>query len=105
MAALAAGQQGKFWEFHDALFKNHNQLSDKKILTIARSLKLDEARFDKQRKSRAIFNRIKTDYNEALRLGIRGVPTVFINGRQLKNHSPAEIKKAIDKELAVHAKK
>ena len=44
-AALAAGRQGKFWEFHDELFKNYRNLDDKKILEIAKKLELEEARF------------------------------------------------------------
>ncbi|MCJ7682656.1 MAG: thioredoxin domain-containing protein, partial [Desulfobacteraceae bacterium] len=40
-AALSAGRQGKFWEFHDELFKNYRQLSDKKLNEIARKLDLN----------------------------------------------------------------
>ena len=42
IAALAAGEQGKFWEFHDLLFKNYNKLSDQKIQEIAQAVGITE---------------------------------------------------------------
>ena len=50
VAALAADRQGKFWEFHDELFKNHKNLNEKKIEEIASQLKLNQAKFEKDRK-------------------------------------------------------
>ena len=44
-AALAAHEQGKFWEFHDNLFKNYRNLDDAKIQEIAEELGLDMERF------------------------------------------------------------
>ena len=61
LAALAAGSQGKFWEFHDLLFKNHNQLNDQKIREITLSLGLDEAEFEKKMKDPALEGRVRQD--------------------------------------------
>ncbi|WP_054694292.1 DsbA family protein [Desulfosarcina cetonica] len=54
MAALAAGKQGKFWEFHSRLLANHNQVNETKILEIASELKLDMQQFNKDRTSEAL---------------------------------------------------
>ncbi len=98
-AALAAGRQQKFWEFHDALFKNYKQLNDAKIKEISRTLGLDETQFEEQRKNPAIMNRIRRDYQEGIKLGVRGTPTIFINGRQVRNRSMQNMEALIEKEL------
>lgn len=101
VAALAADRQGKFWEFHDELFKNYRQLNEEKIEEIADALQLDKAQFEKDKEDPFLWQRVKHDYNEGIKLGIRGVPTVFINGRRLNDHSPdgyqAEVKKELNK--------
>ena len=98
-AALAAERQGKFWEFHDALFVNYNSLSDQKVQELVRKLNLDPAKFEADRKDAAITAKIKQDYQEGLRLGIRGVPTVFINGKKLRDRRMENFIAAIEKEL------
>ena len=106
MAALAADRQDKFWEFHDALFKNYNHLDEQKVQEIVTQLGLDQAKFEEERKSPVGAARIKQDYEEALGLGVRGTPTIFINGRKLKNRSMENMEAIIDEELkAVKAKK
>ena len=78
-AAHCAGAQGKFWEFHDALFQNKRlQLSDLKEQ--ARELKLDVARFDQCLDSDEPSAAIKKDILEGQRLGLVGTPSFFING-------------------------
>jgi len=84
MAALAAGQQGKFWEFHDELFKNYNRLNDQKIQEIVKQLNLDQTKFNEDTKSPVEAARVRQDYEEGIRLGVRGTPTVFINGKQFR---------------------
>lgn len=98
-AALAAERQGKFWEFHDALFTNYNSLSDQKVKEIVRKLNLDPVKFEADQKDAAISAKIKKDYQEGLRLGIRGVPTVFINGKKLRDRRMEKFVEAIEKEL------
>jgi protein-disulfide isomerase len=99
MAALAAGRQEKFWEFHDELYKNYNRLNDQKIQEIVRRLGLDEDKFMEEKKSPVIAARIRQDYEEGIRLGIRGTPTVFINGKKLRDRSLKNMEAAIEKEL------
>lgn len=99
MAALAAGQQGKFWEFHDKLFTNYNRLNDQKVQEIATQLGLEQAKFSKDQKSPVEAARIRQDYEEGIRLGVRGTPTLFINGRKVKNRSMENMEAIIEEEL------
>ncbi len=78
-AARCAGEQGKFWEYHDSLFKTKRlQMNDLKEQAIA--LKLDPARFGQCLESGAQIAPVKKDSQEAQRLGLQGTPSFFING-------------------------
>ena len=98
-AALAAQKQGKFWPFHDLLYAHYKELGDKKIREIANQLKLDMVRFEKDRKSPAIAGKVSADLRDGSNAGIRGVPTVFINGRRLRKRSLEGFSGMIEKEL------
>ena len=99
IAALAAEKQGKFWEFHDLLFKDYNRLNEQKVKEIAQQLKLDIKKFEKDRKDPRIGAMINRDMAEGNRAGVRGTPTVFINGRLLRNRKPAGFQELIEKAL------
>ena len=101
IAAHAAGKQGKFWEFHDLLFKNYNRLNAQKVKQIARQLNLDLVQFDKDQKDPQIQALIKKDWSDATKAGVRGTPTVFINGRLLRgsSHNLPSFQSIIEKEL------
>jgi len=99
MAALAAGKQGKYWEFHDELFKNYNDLSPEKIDEIAKQLGLNEAEFQQDQKNPAFVEQIRQDYEEGIRVGLRGVPTVFINGKIMRQRDVETLESAINAEL------
>ena len=100
VSALAAGRQGKFWEFHDALFEDYKHLNEEKVMEIVARLGLDRARFEADRKDRELANRVNMDYQEGNQLGIRGVPAVFINGKQVRRWSPRQfLEQAVEKEL------
>ena len=99
VAALAAEKQGKFWEFHDLLFKDYNRLNEQKVKEIAQKLKLDIKKFEKDRKDPRIIELLRRDVLEGNRAGVRGTPTIFINGRLLRNRSPAGFQELIDKAL------
>ena len=98
-AALAAEREKKFWEFHDLLFENYNRLNDQKIREIAGLLGLDESELIKQQQNPTITERIRQDYEEGVRLGVRGTPTVFINGKKLRDRSMRQMETVIEKEL------
>jgi protein-disulfide isomerase len=99
MAALAAGEQGKFWQFHDELFQNYNRLNDEKVQEISRKLQLDEARFEADRTNRDLLERIRADYQEGNRIGVRGVPAVYLNGKVMRNRSLEALSEAVEGEL------
>lgn len=97
-AALAAFKQGKFWEFHDELF-GAEKLSDEVINNIAVELGLDIAQFNNDMNSPEIKQIISKDLLDAQKAGVTGTPTIFVNGKKLKNRSPAGFQAMIDQEL------
>ena len=99
LAALAADRQGKFWEFHDELFNNYNRLNEGEIQEIAAKLQLNMAQFEKDRKDPLLLEQVRQDYNPGIQAGIRSVPSVFINGRKLKQRSLDGFQELIDQEL------
>ena len=99
IAAIAAERQGKFWEFHDLLFKDYNRLNTQKIKEIAQQLNLDMEKFNMDQKDPQIEKIINRDLSEGNRVGVRGTPTVFINGRLLRNRSQAGFQAMIEKTL------
>ena len=99
-AALAAGRQNKFWEYHDRLFEYADQLNNSKIIEIAEEIDLDVKRFKKDMVQPEITAMINQDVRDGRRAGIRGVPTVFVNGRRLKKHSIESFAEMIEEELS-----
>lgn len=97
-AALAAHEQGKFWEFHDKLFAE-SKLSDEAINKVAAELNLDIALFEKDMQSPKIQTKIQEDMLEAQKAGVTGTPTVFINGRTPRQRSLEGFQALIDEEL------
>lgn len=79
-AAWAAGQQGKFWEFHDALFTQQDKLSEQFYINTAKALNLDLKRFDQDRNSNAATAAIQKDVEMAQQLGVGGTPFLVMNG-------------------------
>ena len=99
MAALAADKSGKFWKFHDQLFLEHDKLSDQKIREIAQNLGFNSEEFEKMMKNPEILTKIQQDILDGRQAGITGTPTVFVNGRRLKDWSLNGLQMLIDKEL------
>ena len=99
IAALAADSQGKFWEFHDLLFKDYNRLNDETVREIAKKLELDEQAFEKKMADPRIVQKIRQDYTDGIAAGVTGTPTLFVNGKLLRNRSMGGFKEIIDKEL------
>ena len=105
IAALAAESQGKFWEFHDLLFKNYNQINEQKIQEIALAVGLNPEEYEKKKNDPAIERRVRQDLADGQQAGVRGTPTVFINGMRLKDRSLQGFQAAIDKQLEKLGKK
>jgi protein-disulfide isomerase len=98
-AALAAEKQGKFWQFHDLLFKNYQKLNPQKIQEIAQESGLDVGKLQKDVNDATVLDKLNSDISEAARVGIRGTPTLFINGRIVRTRTLEGIQKMIDKAL------
>ncbi len=98
-AALAAGKQGKFWEYHDRLFQSYNRLNDQVVQEQAQQLGLDMQKFEKDMNDPQIMQVINQDYQDGLKAGVRGTPTIYVNGSLLRNSSLEGFQAAIDKEL------
>jgi protein-disulfide isomerase len=100
VAALAAHQQGKFWEFHAELFKNYNNLNDEKFTEIAQSVALDMEQFKGDMQNPALAAMVQRDLKDGVEAGVRGTPSIFVNGRLLEQRSLPGFKQIIDEELA-----
>jgi len=100
LASLAAREQGKFWPMHDKLFANSSQLSEEKIVALAKEAGLDLARFDKDRAAQKLRDEVVRDQGLGQQAGVQGTPTVFINGKQLRDRSLPGVQAIIDREVA-----
>lgn len=81
LAAEAAALQGRFFEMADLLFKNRPKFSQRELESYARALGLDLNRFRKDMMNNAVRDRVVRDTNTAAFLGIKAVPTAYVDGR------------------------
>jgi len=88
LAAMAANEQGKFWEMHDKLFANQQKLGRDQYLTYAKELKLDVAKFTQALDTSKFKADIEADAAEAAKLGVGGTPAFFVNGKFLSGAKP-----------------
>jgi len=94
-AALAAGEQGKFWEMHDKLFANQSALKREDLNRYAAELGLDAGRFGAALDTHKFQGQIERDKQEAASFGARGTPTFFVNGRKVRGAQPFESFKSV----------
>jgi protein-disulfide isomerase len=99
-AAIAAQDQGKFWEMHHLLFASGGHLEQPDLDKYASSLGLDMDRFRGDMQSPETTARIQRDAKLASTVGVKGTPTLFINGREFD--SKTDIVEWIDGEIAAH---
>jgi protein-disulfide isomerase len=78
-AAESGGAQGRFWEMHDALYENQNDLTNDGLLRIAASVGLDEQTLKNDLSSAKFEDRVYEDFMSGVRSGVNGTPTFFIN--------------------------
>lgn len=83
-AAECAGDQGKFWEYLGAEFKNNNALTDDFFYNLADQLNLDLKPFKICLDTHAKKDKVINDYNEGRKRQIPGTPTMFVNGQMIK---------------------
>jgi protein-disulfide isomerase len=103
-AALAASDQGKFWEMHDQLFANQGKINAQSPMPdlerIASDVGLDMSRFDDSMNSHQFKSQVEADSKYGNTVGANGTPTFFINGRLLSGAQPFDrFKSVIDEEI------
>jgi protein-disulfide isomerase len=110
-AAVAAGDQGKFWEMHHLLFENQTRLELADLERYATQLGLDLPKFKAAMVAKSTEERIEKDKKQAEGLGLEGTPFLFINGREVgleRLNNPYDDLEAwvkLDLELAGHSPK
>jgi len=98
-ASRCAGEQGKYWEYHDQLF-NASKLDRDALLEYARNLKLDDKQFDSCLSNGKYHADVEKDLREGMQAGITGTPAFFINGTAVSGaQSQESFAKVIDQEL------
>ncbi len=101
IASECAGEQNKFWEFHDKLFANQESLGEQFYINTATELKLNVDKFTTCIKTEKFAQKVDGDFAQGQTDGVSGTPTFFINGKKLGGAQPfAAFKPIIDAELA-----
>lgn len=100
-AARCAGDQGKFWEYHNLLYTNQTKLDQPGLMEEARTTGLDIQRFSACLASKRFQTQIESDVQSGTIAGVSGTPAFYINGIFLNGAQPlSEFEKIIDAELA-----
>jgi protein-disulfide isomerase len=106
-AAECAAEQGKFWEYHEALFdgkvngQGDETLVKQALSTLAIELQLDANKFNACLSAGKVTAQVQADASEGEQMGVRGTPSFLINGKPLVGAQPYEaFKQAIDAALA-----
>jgi len=79
-AAEAAGLQGKFWEMHDSLMADQAHLDDPHLWERCKALGLDLQRFESDRRSEMVAERVQRDFRSAIRAGVTTTPSLVVDG-------------------------
>jgi protein-disulfide isomerase len=87
-AALAAGEQGQFWEYHDILFQNQRALSRSDLESYAERLNLDMGEFRAALDDGRHADQIDRETAEGRRAGVSGTPTFVVNGTRIVGAVP-----------------
>lgn len=101
-ASVCAGEQGKFWTYHDKLFSNFGKgfVTEKNLKKLASEVKLEPADFDKCLQSSKVKERVERETMTAAYLGGRGTPMFFVNEKLLIGAQPLEVfQQVIEEEL------
>jgi protein-disulfide isomerase len=92
LAARAAQEQGRFWEYHDLLYENQSGgFSEEKLVELAREAGLDVERFEGDLASDRFERAVAEDFQKGQEMGISGTPTFVINGRVVAGLQPVEV--------------
>lgn len=98
-AAEAAREQGKYWEYVQVLMQNQAALGVEKLKSFASELELDRSRFDSALDSGKFAEMVQRDVEDGKKLGLKGTPSLFINGRRVSAKSYEELKASVEAAL------
>ena len=106
MAAEAAGQQGKFFEFHDLLFENHPEWSqsrnvDRLLEQYAQELDLDMRLWTQHRRASLLRSKIQDDFSQGQADEVGGTPTFFLNDERVELQTHGDLIEAVEEALGV----
>ncbi|SEM89928.1 Thioredoxin [Chryseobacterium taichungense] len=82
LAAEAANIQGKFWEMHDAIYENQQQLNENLLTEIAEKLSLNMPQFKEDLQSSKLAEKVDSDFESGVISGVNGTPSFFVNGKK-----------------------
>jgi protein-disulfide isomerase len=100
-AARCAGEQGKFWEYHDKLYADTPKLGAEELKSVAKDMGLNMPSFDQCFSTNKYRSAVQKDLNDGAQLGLTGTPAFFINGREISGARPLDAFSAIiDEELS-----
>ena len=110
VAARAAGRQGKFWRFHDAVYAlelppRSGQLTTSRLESIAKQIGVDLAQFRSDLADPALRKAVQADFAEGQQLGISGTPTFLVNGTPLVGAQPLATFRQVIEQAAKQAGK
>jgi protein-disulfide isomerase len=104
-AAEAAREQGKYWEYTALLFKNQKALTVDKLKEYATQAGLDRAKFDQALDSGKFASKVQRDLQDGIKIGVNSTPSVFVNGKRVKERTRESLKSAIEAALKDIAKR
>lgn len=85
-AAEAAGLQNKFWEMHDLIFEQQEQVTEDNLIYFAETLNLNVEQFENDRTSQNILSKIESDVESGIRSYVEATPTFFVDDERLTNY-------------------
>jgi protein-disulfide isomerase len=98
-ASMCANQQGKFWEYHDLIFRNQDTLTPASLLEFAIEVGLDGSKFASCLKSDEFKKYVEEDFQAGKALGVEATPTFFINGRKIQGVLPKDVWEQLIREI------
>ena len=99
IAAIAASNQDRYWEYHEQLFQSDLQAKDSTLISIAQSVGLNMETWQSDRESQEVIDRLLEDIRLANEIGIRATPTVFLNGRRVNRFEETSLTYLLYEEL------
>jgi protein-disulfide isomerase len=88
-AAALQGGESAFWAFVDSIYADQGRIDDPHLWERARSQGLGVERFDLDRRSESVAERVRRDFNSGIRAGVAGTPAAFVEGRAIRDFEGA----------------